>query len=54
MNTGVWDDIGRTLLLRLQRRGWLKVTESFVDGNFASAKGGAMKSARPSGAKGPK
>jgi transposase len=51
---GVWDDIWRTLLRRLRRRGRLKVTEGFVDATFASAKGGAIKLARPSGAKGPK
>jgi transposase len=51
---GVWDDIWRTLLRRLQRRGRLKVTESFVDATFASAKGGAIKSAPPSGARAPR
>jgi transposase len=48
---GVWDGIWRKLLRRLDRRSRLKVTECFVDATFASAKGGAIRSARPAGAK---
>ena len=48
---GVWDGIWRRLLRRLDRKHRLKVTECFVDATFASGKGGAIKSARPSGAK---
>jgi transposase len=48
---GVWDGIWRVLLRKLSRRRRLKVTECFVDATFASAKGGAIRSARPSGAK---
>ena len=49
---GVWDRIWRVLLRRLDRRRRLKVTECFVDATFASAKGGAIRLARPGGAKG--
>ena len=48
---GVWDGIWRKLLRRLDRRKRLKVTECFVDATFASAKGGAIRSARRAGAK---
>ena len=48
---GVWDNIWRRLLRRLSRRKRLKVTECFVDATFASAKGGAIRLARPAGAK---
>jgi len=46
---GVWDGIWRRLLHRLDRRKRLKVTECFVDATFASAKGGAIRLARPAG-----
>jgi len=48
---GIWDGIWRKLLRRLDRRSRLKVTECFVDATFASAKGGAIRSARRAGAK---
>lgn len=49
---GIWLNIWRTFLGELNERQQLKWSESFLDGSFAPAKKGALKSAKPSGARG--
>lgn len=49
---GVWERVWRSFLRQVERRRRLHWEECFVDGSFASAKGGAVKWARRSGAKG--
>ncbi|MBI3873333.1 MAG: transposase [candidate division Zixibacteria bacterium] len=49
---GVWDRIWRSFLRQLETRHRVKWQECFVDATFAPAKGGAIVSGRPSGAKG--
>ena len=44
----------RVLAGQLHDRGVLELDEGFIDGSFASAKKGALPSARPSGARAPK
>jgi len=51
---GVMKKILRALATDLRDRGKLDLTETFIDGSFASAKKGAKKSAKPSGARGPR
>lgn len=51
---GVMRKILRRLAEDLRDRGQLDLTETFIDGSFASAKKGAKKSAKPSGARGPR
>ena len=48
---GVWLTVWRHFLARLDARGTLDWSESFVDGSFAPAKKGGSVSAKPSGAK---
>ena len=48
---GVWLTAWRTLLGALDAEGLLKWDEAFLDGSFAPAKKGAMRSAKPSAAK---
>lgn len=48
---GVWLKAWRTLLGALDREGLLKWDEAFLDGSFAPAKKGALRSAKPSVAK---
>lgn len=50
---GVWDKAWSRLVEALDRNGQVDWEEGFADGTFASAKKGAISSARPSGAKGP-
>jgi transposase len=49
----VWDQAWRRLVEQLDRQGRVNWDEGFADGTFASAKKGAILSARPSGARGP-
>lgn len=51
---GVMRKILRTLAEDLRDRGQLDLTETFIDGSFASAKKGVKKSVKPSGARGPR
>jgi transposase len=48
---GVWLTIWRAFLAELNQHGQLDWSESFLDGSFASAKKGARKSEKPSGAR---
>ena len=48
---GVWLTIWRAFLAELNQHGQLDWGESFLDGSFASAKIGARKSEKPSGAR---
>ena len=48
----VWLTIWRAFLGELNERQQIKWSESFLDGSFAPAKKGALRSARPSGARG--
>src|SRR3954469_11085548 len=48
---GVWLEAWRTLLGALDREGLLKWDEAFLDGSFAPAKKGALRSVKPSVAK---
>jgi len=50
---GVWDQAWRRLVEQLDRQGRVNWEEGFADGTFASAKKGAISSARPNGARGP-
>jgi hypothetical protein len=47
----VWLKVWRHFLAELDRRGQLDWRDSFIDGNFASAKKGATASGKPSGAR---
>ena len=47
----VWLTIWRTFLGELNRKGLLDWSEAFIDGSFASAKKGALESAKPSAAR---
>ena len=49
---GVWLDAWRALLGALDAEGLLKWDETFLDGSFAPAKKGAMRSVKPSAARG--
>ncbi len=49
---GVWLRVWRTVLAELNERQQLQWSESFMDGSFAPAKKGALRSAKPSGARG--
>ena len=51
---GLWDLAMQRLLEELDSRGKLNWKEGFADGTFASAKKGAISSARPSEAKAPR
>jgi transposase len=51
---GVMKKILRRLAEDLRDRGKLDLTETFIDGSFASAKKGVKKSVKPSGARGPR
>lgn len=46
---GIWLKIWRTFLEQLDEKGRLNWYELFADGTFASAKKGALRSAKPSG-----
>lgn len=48
---GVWLKIWRGFLKQLDERKQLKWSESFMDGSFAPAKKGALRSGKPSGAR---
>jgi transposase len=48
---GVWLDAWRALLGSLDARGLLKWDETFLDGSFAPAKKGALRSGKPSAAR---
>jgi transposase len=47
----VWLDAWRTLLGTLDQRGLLRWEETFMDGSFAPAKKGALRSEKPSAAR---
>ena len=47
----VWLTIWRAFLGEMNRQGWLDWSEAFIDGSFASAKKGALESAKPSAAR---
>ena len=49
--TGIWLKARRTLLGELDEKGLLKWDEAFLDGSFAPAKNGAMRSVKPSAVK---
>lgn len=51
---GIWEKAWARLLRRLDRQGHIMHEESFADGTFSSAKKGAKRLARPSGARGPR
>lgn len=48
---GIWEEAWGRLLRRLDRQGRVAHEESFADGTFSSAKKGAKRSARRSGAR---
>ncbi len=48
---GIWLAIWRAFLSELNERQQLKWSESFMDGSFAPAKKGALRSAKPAGGK---
>jgi len=50
---GVWDKAWSRLVNQLDHEGQVDWDEGFADATFASAKKGAISSARPSGARGP-
>ncbi len=50
---GVWEKMWRTFIRRLDKRGQIDWSECFMDGTFVSAKKGAQKSGKPSGARVP-
>ena len=54
VRSGIMRGILEALALDLKARGKLDVRESFIDGTFASAKKGALKSGKPNGARGPR
>lgn len=54
VRSGVMRGILEALALDLKIRGVLDVEEAFIDGSFAPAKKGALKSGRQSAARGPK
>ncbi|PYX55968.1 MAG: IS5 family transposase [Acidobacteria bacterium] len=54
VRSGVMKGILETLALDLKARGVLDVEEAFIDGSFAPAKKGALKSGRPKRGKGTK
>ncbi len=51
VEAGVMEQVLHTLARDLEERGGLDLTECFVDATFASAKKGALASARPSAAR---
>ena len=51
---GTLERVLRVLAQDLYERGQIDPSEAFIDGSFAPAKKGASKSARPSGARGPR
>ena len=51
---GVMKGILEALALDLKARGGLDVTEAFIDGSFAPAKKGALRSGKPNAAKEPR
>ena len=52
VGSGILMGVMEALTKDLQARGQLDVTEAFIDGSFASAKKGAQKSEKQSGARG--
>src|SRR5437016_7143693 len=54
VRSGVMKGILETLALDLKARGVLDVEEAFIDGSFAPAKKGALKSGKPNAAKEPR
>ena len=48
---GTWECLVRTLAECLRREGRLQMSEAYIDAMFAPAKKGAMRSAKPSGAR---
>jgi transposase len=48
---GVWEKIWRTFIRELDKKSQIKWMECFIDGSFVSAKKGAHRSAKPSGAR---
>jgi len=48
---GIWLNIWRAFLSELNERQQLKWSESFLDGSFAPAKKGALRSEKPAGGK---
>src|SRR5574341_478274 len=49
---GVWEKVWRTFVAELNERRQLQWSEAFLDGSFASAKKVALRSGKPSGARG--
>jgi transposase len=54
VESGTLARVLQTLARDLEARGGLDLSECFIDGTFAGAKGGAPSSARPSGGRGPR
>lgn len=54
IESGVMDDILTKLIHDLEVRGKIDLSETFIDGSFASAKKGAVELVRLSGEKGPR
>jgi transposase len=54
VRSGILKGVFEALAVDLKARGLLNVREAFIDGTFASAKKGAVKSGRPSVVKEPK
>lgn len=52
VENGVLEEVLRTLLLDLLKRGQIDLSEAFIDGSFTSAKKGALALVKLSGAKG--
>ena len=50
---GVWEKLWRTFIRELDKKGQIDWAECFMDGSFVSAKKGARKSGKPSGARAP-
>jgi len=54
VDNGTWERVLKTLAEDLMRRGKLDLSETFIDGSFASAKKGAVMLVKQSAAKGPR
>lgn len=54
VESGVIDHVLESLIQDLETRGKIDVSETFIDGSFASAKKGALALVKQSGEKGPK
>ena len=49
---GVWEKLWRRFVAQLNQQKQLQWSEAFLDGSFVPAKKGALRSAKPSGARG--